>query len=304
MTKDTTIRGLWKALLIVLLACASATRMAYAQTTTPAVRAVTPTATQTAPVNPTATQSLSATLTPGDVLRISVYGNDDLTTITRILPDGSITFPLIGQVVVGGLAPSVAEQRIAAKLRGGGFVRNAAVSIFVQERSAVPISSVTLLGQVVHSGTYSLDPESVEGVTTLIALLAKAGGTTETSADYCYLIRNENGVPRKVRVDLADLVRNGNIKANVGLTNGDIVLVPQMDVFYIYGEVQKPGRYKLERDMTVMQGLSVASGITARGNVRGIVLNRQDGASIKASDASLEARLQPNDVVYVKTAVF
>lgn len=304
MTNDRTIHGLWQVLLIVLLAVTGVTRITYAQTTAPAVRAVTPTVTQTPAVMPAAPQSLSATLTPGDVLRISVYGNEDLTTVTRILPDGSITFPLIGQVFVGGLSPSVAEQRIAGKLRGGGFVRNAAVSIFVQERSAVPISSVTLLGQVVHSGTYSLDPESVDGVTTLIALLAKAGGTTETAADYCYLIRNENGVSKRLRVDLADLVRNGNIKANVPLANGDIVLVPQMDVFYIYGEVQRPGRYKLERDMTVMQGLSVASGMTPRGNVRGIVLNRQDGASIKSTDASLEARMQPNDVVYVKTAVF
>jgi polysaccharide export outer membrane protein len=90
----------------------------------------------------------------------------------------------------------------------------------------------------------------------------------------------------------------------VPLQNGDIVLVPEMDVFYIYGEVQKPGRYKLERDMTVMQGLSVASGMTPRGSVRGIVLNRQAGAAITSLGTNLEDRLQPNDVLYVKTAVF
>lgn len=310
MTNESRIRSLRQALLIIVLACAGMSHNVIAQTAVTTVpprptTAVTPT---TAPavttIAPSGMAPTSATLVSGDVLKITVYGNDDLTTITRILPDGTITFPLIGQVAVGGLTPSAAEQRIAGKLRGGGFVRNAAVSIFVQERSAVPTSSVTLLGQVVNSGTYSLDPSSVEGVTTLVALLAKAGGTTEKAADYCHLIRNENGVPRKVRVDLVDLVRNGNIQANVPLTNGDIVLVPEMDVFYIYGEVQRPGRYKLERDMTVMQGLSVASGMTPRGNVRGIVLNRPSGASIKATDASLEARLQPNDVVYVKTAVF
>jgi polysaccharide export outer membrane protein len=86
--------------------------------------------------------------------------------------------------------------------------------------------------------------------------------------------------------------------------NGDIVLVPQMDVFYIYGEVQKPGRYKLERDMTVMQGLSVASGLTPRGSVKGIMLNRPAGATMTSIGTNLEDRLQPNDVLYVKTAVF
>ena len=89
-----------------------------------------------------------------------------------------------------------------------------------------------------------------------------------------------------------------------GVGNGDIVLVPEMDVFYIYGEVQKPGRYKLERDMTVMQGLSVASGMTPRGSVRGIVLNRLAGNTMTSLDTRLEDRLQPNDVLYVKTAVF
>lgn len=247
----------------------------------------------------------AGTLAPGDVLKISVYGNPDLTTSTRILPDGTISFPLIGQVKVGGKAPSIAEQTIADRLRSGGFVKNAAVSIFVEERSAVVSSAVTLLGQVLHSGTYSLDQESPDGVSpNLIALLAKAGGTTEKAADYCYLMRTENGQVRKTRVDLVDMMRNGDLKTNMALANGDIVLVPEMDVFYIYGEVQKPGRYRLERDMTIMQGLSVASGITPRGNVKGLVLNRQTGGVIKSLPTDLDDRMQPNDVIYVKTAVF
>ena len=249
-------------------------------------------------------QTSSATLAPGDVLKISVYGSPDLTTVTRIMPNGTITFPLIGQVKVGGTTPAQAESSIADRLSRGGFVRNAAVSIFVQERSPIAVSSVTLLGQVVRSGTYSLDKESPEAVSTLVTLLAKAGGTTETAADYCYLIRNENGQAKKTRVDLIDLLRNGNVKANIPLANGDIVLVPEMDVFYIYGEVQKPGRYKLERDMTVMQGLSVASGMTPRGNTKGLVLNRLAGTTMTSLGTNLEDRLQPNDVVYVKTAVF
>lgn len=246
----------------------------------------------------------SATLAPGDVLKISVYGSPDLTTVTRVMPNGTITFPLIGQVTVGGTTPAQAEASIGDRLSRGGYVRNAAVSVFVQERSPVATSSVTLLGQVVRSGTYTLDQQSPDAVSTLVTLLAKAGGTTEKAADYCYLIRTQNGQAQKMRVDLIDLLRNGNVKANLPLNNGDIVLVPEMDVFYIYGEVQKPGRYKLERDMTVMQGLSVASGMTPRGSLRGIVLNRLAGTSMTSLGSNLEDRLQPNDVVYVKTAVF
>jgi polysaccharide export outer membrane protein len=273
-----TLRALGQALVIVLLACGLAARPAAAQT--------------------------SATLSPGDLVKISVYGNPDLTTLTRVLPNGTITFPLIGVVAVGGFSQAHAEEIIAAKLRDGGFVKNAAVTIFVQERSEVPTSSVTLLGQVLHSGTYTLDPETAGSVSTLVQLLAKAGGTTDKAADHCFLVRKENGQPKRQRVDLVDLVNNGNIKADITLNNGDVVLVPEMDVFYIYGEVQHPGRYQLDRDMTVMQGISVASGLTPRGSVRGIELSRLVGSEMKTYKSNLDDRMQPNDTLFVKTSVF
>jgi polysaccharide export outer membrane protein len=246
----------------------------------------------------------SSVLAPGDVVRITVYGNPDLTTVTRVPPNGTISFPLIGEIALGGRSPFDAEKSIAQRLNQGGFVKNAAVTIFVEEPSAVVTSSVTLLGQVQKSGTYPLETGSVESVNTLIGLLAKGGGTTENAADYCFLIRTENAASRKLRVDLVDLLRNGNIEANIPLNSGDIVLVPEMEVFYIYGEVQRPGRYRLERDMTVMQGLSVASGMTPRGSAKGIVLNRQKAGELQASTSDLDDRLQPNDVIYVKPAVF
>lgn len=251
-----------------------------------------------------ASAQTSATIVPGDVLRISVYGNPDLTTVTRVLPNGTVTFPLIGQVKVGGQAPIDAEKRIAERLSNGGFVQNAAVSIFVQESSTKPVNSVTLLGQVGRSGTYSLDQESAQAVTSLVTLLAQAGGVTDRAADHCYLIRSENGQVRKTTVDLENLLRYGDVKSDIRLMNGDTVLVPETDVFYIYGEVQKPGRYRLERDMTVMQAVSVASGITSRGNLKGISLSRSQSGRMVARDSFLEDKLQPNDVVFVKTAVF
>ncbi|MFO1468539.1 MAG: polysaccharide biosynthesis/export family protein [Steroidobacteraceae bacterium] len=246
----------------------------------------------------------SATLAAGDVLKITVFGNPDLTTETRIQPNGTITFPLIGTVSVGGTSPAAAEERIATRLRSGGYVKNAAVTVFVQERSSVRTSAVTLLGQVVHPGIYTPDPESPDYVGSVVALLAKAGGVTDKAADRCFLLRVRNGQPTKLTIDLVDLIHNGNINADLTLNNGDVVLVPGQDVFYIYGEVQHPGMYRLERDMTVMQALAVGSGMTPRGNIKGILLNRQVNGSIKSLSASLDDKLQSNDVVYVKTAVF
>jgi polysaccharide export outer membrane protein len=274
------IRGISRILFVALLAIAGAARFAEAQT--PA----------------------SQTLSPGDLVKISVYGNPDLTTLTRILPNGTITFPLIGAVAIGGFSQAHAEEIIAAKLADGGFVKGAAVTMFVQERSEVPNASVTVLGQVAHSGTYSLDPDMAGSVNSVVTLLAKAGGTTSTAADHCFLVRSINGQLHRQRIDLLDLIGNGNIKADITLVNNDVVLVPEMDVFYIYGEVQKPGRYQLDRDMTVMQGISVGSGLTPRGSIKGIELNRQVGGEIKTFKSNVDDRLQPNDVVYVKTSVF
>lgn len=275
-----TIPGISRILIVALLAMVGIARFAEAQT--PA----------------------SQTLSPGDLVKISVYGNPDLTTLTRILPNGTITFPLIGAVAIGGFSQAHAEEIIAGKLADGGFVKGAAVTMFVQERSEVPNASVTVLGQVAHSGTYSLDPDMAGSVNSVVTLLAKAGGTTPTAADHCFLVRSINGQLHRQRIDLLDLIGNGNIKADITLINNDVVLVPEMDVFYIYGEVQKPGRYQLDRDMTVMQGISVGSGLTPRGSIKGIELNRQVGGEIKTFKSNVDDRLQPNDVVYVKTSVF
>lgn len=252
----------------------------------------------------TALAQTASALAPGDVVKISVYGNPDLSTVARVSDTGTITFPLIGEVNVGGVSTFDAERVIAERLDSGGFVKNAAVSVFVQERSDTLLSSVTLLGQVKVPGRYSLEQQSVEGVDTLVALLAKAGGTTTTAADYLFLIRQEGGAPQKQRIDLVDLVRNANMAANIALANGDVVLVPDMDVFYIYGEVQKPGRYRLEKDMTVMQAIAVASGMTPRGSEKGVVVNRQDGGASKTVESKLTDHVQPNDVVFVKTVIF
>ena len=72
-----------------------------------------------------AEDNLDYPLGPGDVLRIQVFQNPDLMTETRVSEKGSITFPLIGAVEVGGLAIAAAEKKIAAALKNGGFVQAA-----------------------------------------------------------------------------------------------------------------------------------------------------------------------------------
>ncbi len=245
-----------------------------------------------------------SSLSPGDVVRITVYGNSDLTTVARIAANGSITFPLIGDLNIGGLTTAESERTISRLLDQRGFVKSAQVSIFVEERSEISGLSVTILGQVKTSGRFPLRDGTIEGVQTLIDLLAIAGGVNDNAADYLYLVRQQGENSQNTRVDLVELLRSGDIDENVNLADGDIVLVPGMDVFYIYGEVTRPGRYRLERGMTVMQALSVASGTTRVGNEKGIVLNRKGVGGLKESEADLDDELQPDDVIYVKQRFF
>ena len=248
--------------------------------------------------------STSSLLGAGDVVKITVYGQPDLTTMTRIGGDRKITFPLIGDITIGGLTTAQAESSIATQLKNRGYVKNAQVSIFVEQRIQTMTNSVTILGQIERAGKYPVEEASVEGVQTLVDLLAVAGGTNENAADHLLLIKKEGKGQKKVHVDLAALLRNGDLKQNHILGGGDIVLVPEMDVFYIYGQVHRPGRYRLERGMTVMQAISVASGITDRGSEGSVALKRRSDGDVKSSSAKLTDMLQADDVIYVKESLF
>lgn len=99
----------------------------------------------------------------GDVIRITVYGQPDLATTSRIAETGQINFPLIGDVTIGGLSTAQAERNIAKLLNDRGLVRNAQVSIFLEQRRQTLTNSVTILGQVARPGKYSLQEVSGEG---------------------------------------------------------------------------------------------------------------------------------------------
>ena len=106
----------------------------------------------------------------GDVLRITVYDHDDLTTTARVSGDGMINFPLIGQVNVKGLTLSQITKQISALL-ADGYIVNPQVNIFIQEFRS---KKAFIMGEVNRPGLYVL-----AGQTTFLALLSQAGGLTK-----------------------------------------------------------------------------------------------------------------------------
>ena len=234
----------------------------------------------------------------GDSIRITVFQNPDLTTETRISERGTITFPLVGEVELAGLTPAQAESRIARRLVEGKFVLKPQVSLnVVQVRSR----QVSVLGQVARPGRYPLDG-SGSSVTDLLAL---AGGITPTGDDKVTVILSRDGKIEKLEVNVPKMYTTGDLSSNIQLQSGDTIFVQRAPVFYIYGEVQHAGSYRLEPGMTVMQALSVGGGVTARGTDRGLKVRRKaaDG-SFQTIDVELTDRLLPDDVIYVKESLF
>ncbi|MVF13963.1 polysaccharide export protein EpsE [Ketobacter sp. MCCC 1A13808] len=244
-------------------------------------------------------------LSVGDVVKISVYGQSDLTTVTRISENNSINFPLIGEVVIGGLSVGTAEDLIEHQLSSKGFVKNPQVNLFVEQLFQTLNNTVTILGHVEKPGNYVLQGASVEGVRTLVHLIAAAGGLRPEASNKGILTRVDGKNRERFNFDLYEMVNKGTLEsAEYKLQGGDVVYIPEMDVFYIYGQVQQPGRYRLEQGMRVMQALPVAGGITDHGSEKGIQIQRNVNGKIKTLDVNPTDEVLKDDVVYVKESFF
>lgn len=236
-------------------------------------------------------------LGPGDVLKLSVYGSPDLNLETRVSEMGFITFPLVGQVSVGGMQVAAVEKKIGALLESGGFVRKAQVNIIV---TVIQSQQVSVLGQVNRPGRYPL-----EGKRSLIDMLAMAGGIASDGADSVSLIRKRNGKVSTAVIDVVAIVRSGMMEPDLDLTANDVIFVERAPHFFIYGEVQRPGMFKLERGMTVVQALSAGGGLAARGTERGMVIKRHDANGKAVTiEAKQDDLVKVDDVVYVKESLF
>ncbi len=232
-------------------------------------------------------------LGPGDTVKISVYNNPDLTLETRITESGTISFPLLGEVVLGGMTASSAERKLANELETGGFVKQPQINILVVQYQS---KMVSILGNVFKPGRYPLDRSM-----NLTEVLAMAGGLTPDGSDLITVI----GKAGKVEYDLRNIVRKGDGTYNVNLGGGEIVYVPRAPLFYIYGEAQRPGSYRIEREMTVMQALAQGGGPTIRGTEKGIQLHRRNvSGEVEVLKPKLTDLIMQDDVLYIKESLF
>jgi|HubBroStandDraft_1064217.scaffolds.fasta_scaffold00517_18 polysaccharide biosynthesis/export protein len=150
----------------------------------------------------------------GDLLSVRVYNQENLSTHARVRSDGKIAMPLVGEVDVRGKAPALLSKELETKLKE--FMVSPTVTITVEE---TPPTSVTVIGQVVHPGIYTVD--STSGV---LQALAVAGGFNDyASRGSIYVMRRSSA--QRVRFTFADLTRLEGQASMFRIRSGDVVVV-------------------------------------------------------------------------------
>lgn len=237
-------------------------------------------------------------LGPGDAIGVQVYQSPDLSVDARVSESGVISYPLVGNLQLGGLTIAEAEKKIADALRTGGFIKVPQVNIVLRQ---VRGNQVAVLGQVSRPGRFPLETFN----TRVSDMLAAAGGATPTGDDVLILTGQRDGKPFRKVIDIPGLFLNEKSGDDVLVAGGDTLYVAKAPMFYIYGEAQKPGPYRIERGMTVMQALAQGGGPTARGSQNRLRIHRRD-ASGKVVEAvpQLTDLVRPEDVIYVRESIF
>jgi polysaccharide export outer membrane protein len=237
-------------------------------------------------------------LGPGDVVRIQVFQNTDLTTEARVSESGQISFPLLGTLRVGDQTPGEVERTIANRLRDGGFMQRAQVTLNVlQFRS----QQVSVLGSVNRPGRYPLETRG----TRLTEILATAGGIMPGGSDTLVLLRRTGEKVMRFEVDVPSLYLSQPGERDMEVQGGDSIYVHRAPVYYVFGQVQRPGQFTLERNMNVRQALAKGGGFTMRARENAVVIRRtgEDGRPVE-SVAGLDEPVRPDDQIYVRESLF
>jgi len=235
----------------------------------------------------------------GDVLKITIYDHDDLTTTARVSGDGIIVFPLIGQIEVKGLTLGQIARKIAALL-SDGYIMSPQVNIFIQEFRS---KKAFIMGEVTKPGLYVLP-----GQTTFLALLSEAGGLTKNTGDNAMIKRKVGPADQNeniITIDLKRLIEKGDASLDTPIMDGDSIYINKAGVFYVTGEVKKPDAYKYENGATVIKAVTMAGGFTDKASKGRVKIVRKVGGKEEVLEkVKMDEPVLPDDVIVVPESFF
>ena len=164
--------------------------------------------------------SQSYVLQPGDLVDIQVYMEDDMNRLLRLSGNGTITFPLVGNIKLSGLTLEQAEKRLAERLTS--YIKQPQVSMLVKEYGN---KTVYVLGQVSKPSSIEIPPE--KPLTVLEAITSVGGFTDIANTSKVRILRIEDGKQKTIDVDVSQITKQGNKSMDIALQPGDVVFVPQ-----------------------------------------------------------------------------
>jgi polysaccharide biosynthesis/export protein len=246
---------------------------------------------------------------PGDVLEITVLGNTDLSRSVTVQPSGSIAFPLLNEVPVAGLTVSEIQRKMTALLVKD-FLVDPHVEVKVKEFQS---QFVIVLGEVNTPGRKVL-----RGGSRLVDVLVEAGGFTPRASGEIVITRTEGSFEGGTKVLRMRLGGAFSAQDYVGLEmplrNGDVITAPARQYVTVEGEVQRPGRYAIEGDLTVTGAISTAGGLTRFGS-SDVKLRRIEAGTGTVTITKVDLKavrkgkrpdppVAPNDVISVPRRLF
>jgi polysaccharide export outer membrane protein len=246
---------------------------------------------------------------PGDVLEITVLGNADLSRSATVQPSGSITFPLLNEVSVAGLTVSEVQQKMASLLQKD-FLVDPHVEVKVKEFLS---QFVVVIGELNTPGRKVL-----RGGSRLVDVLVESGGFTPRASGEIVITRTEGsfeGGAKVVRMRLGGTFSAQDyVGLEVPLRNGDVITALARQYVTVEGEVQRPGRYAIEGDLTVTGAISTAGGLTRFGSsdvklrriesgTGTVTITKVDLKSVRKGKGP-DPTVAPNDVITVPRRLF
>ena len=219
-----------------------------------------------------------------DLLEITVFGLPELTQTVRVSEDGSVTMALLGKVEVIGLTAQELEKKIGSML-DKQYTKEARVTVFIKEYQKISVT-----GAVGKPGQYE-----IVGPTTLLQIIAQAGGLTAQRMNEIYIYRQvKEGEQTRIVIGIDELTNGGNPSLNIELQAKDIVSIPigQTLNAFVYGQVKTPGAipYPSSKTITLLQALAQAGGTTEWAKISRIVIKRKDKITGKELSISVNLR--------------
>lgn len=156
-------------------------------------------------------------INPGDILEISVWKEEGMEKQVKVLPDGTISFPLIGFVSVAGSTPAEVQETVTSKMRK--FIPYPVVTVSVKEAAG---NTIYVIGFVDHPGQFH-----PTGPIDVLQALSLAGGlTTPASETEVRVIRREDGAQKVFTFNYAEVKKGLGLESNILLESGDVIVVP------------------------------------------------------------------------------